>query len=676
VAGVLTAAAALAQSDDARQRLIRDLNAVGLRQLESRAAAIARIEPGNSADQRQRDVRSKLIRLIGPPPESGKPVEVRDFGAVQGEGFRVEKIAYRSLPGIWVTADVYVPLAGKAPYPAVLLWPGHEQSGKLGQYNWGANLAVNGMIALAVDPLGQGERVQHFDPELGESKVGGSTGEHGHAGYSTLLLGDHVSHYFLADAMRAVDYLSYRKDVDAARIGAFGCSGGGTATAYLTAFDPRIKAAVVACYITSFEALLPTAGPQEAEQTIPHFLEEGLDFADWVELAAPKPYAIVSTEADMFPFAGARQTFEEAKRFWTLYGAGDRIEWITGPGGHGNLGPVSPRILAFLGRWLKDEKTPPQFRQFKPMRREDLLCTPTGQLSTSIGSGTVESYNREQARVVLSASVHRAPQARLIRTTAMMEPEPPAKSVSSVVTRKTETRDGYRLETLEVSGEPTLAGIPDGDARKGAVILLDSAAKEATAARPDFERLVKAGRIVVVLQPRGTPGPNTVVQSGLLGPFNLIALRAMLVGRTLVGMRAEDTLQVVEWLAGRPDIDRASITLYGNGPEGVVALHAAALDKRVTRVVIENTLISYRRAITQSLHRNLPEIALPGVLRAYDLGDLMLAIAPAPVTVLNPVDAVGQPVSEEVFRKELAYIFPGGLVRLASRSPRDPLPID
>jgi len=161
-------------------------------------------------------------------------------------------------------------------------------------------------VALVVDPLGQGERMQHWDPEIGSSKIE-RLGEHEHASLSTLLIGDHVSRYFINDGIAAVDYLSERKDVDATHIGAFGCSGGGTITAYLAALDPRISVAASACYITSLKELFPTQGPQDAEQTLPRFAAEGLDFADWVELAAPRPYAIVSTMQDMFPFAGAQR---------------------------------------------------------------------------------------------------------------------------------------------------------------------------------------------------------------------------------------------------------------------------------------------------------------------------------------------------------------------------------
>lgn len=670
------AASAFAQSDEARQALIASLNEIGLAQAKQRASEMARVQTAAAALQRGLEVRSRLLALIGGVPESGKDVAVRQFGSVEGDGFRVEKLLYESLPGLWVPANVYVPRSGAGPFPAVLLWPGHEASGKLGQYNWGANLASNGILAIAVDPIGQGERLQHYDPELEESKVGGSTGEHGMAAYSTLLLGQHVAHYFLTDAMRAIDYLAKRPDVNASHIGAFGCSGGGTATAYLAALDPRVKVAAVACYITSFEALLPTAGPQEAEQTIPHFLSSGLDFGDWVELAAPKPYAIISTESDMFPFAGARQTYEEARRIWMLHGAGDRLQWITGPGGHGNLGPIAPQILAFLTRWLKDDTAPPPFRTFPPMRREDLLVTPTGQLSTSIHSETYESLNRKDARVVTAAVRHEPAKAADIRAILGIAEQ----SSAALRVASTTAQDGYRTDSFVLEGDEAPAqgilAVPEAAGRKPIVLMLDTAPAQTVAARPDVARLAKAGRLVAILQPRGTPGPNTPVQSPLLGPFNLIALRAMLVGRTLVGIRVADTLRLLDQLLARADVDPASITIYGNGPMGVVALHAAALDRRINRVVIENTLVSYRSVLTQPLHRNLPEIALPGVVRKYDLGDLMTAIAPAPITIVNPADGMGQPVRLDAARRELNYVFASGVVKLMERSAREPLPID
>ncbi len=189
--------------------------------------------------------------------------------------------------------------------------------------------------------------MQHFDAELGVSKVEPS-GEHEHANQSALLVGQHIARYWFADGIRSVDYLTQRKDVDAKHIGTFGCSGGGTAAAYLAAMDPRVAVTVSSSYITSFKELLPGNGPQDAEQTLPRFLASGLDFADWVELAAPRPFAIVAFDEDFFPIAGAKWTYEEARSFYSLYRAEDKLVFINGRGGHCNLGPVASEVLSFL----------------------------------------------------------------------------------------------------------------------------------------------------------------------------------------------------------------------------------------------------------------------------------------------------------------------------------------
>src|SRR5262249_20794244 len=137
--------------------------------------------------------------------------------------------------------------------------------------------------------------------------------------------------------------------------------------------------------------------------SIPHFIEQGMDFADWVEVFAPKPYAIVSTQDDMFPFAGARQTHDEALRIYGLYNAADHLQWITGPGGHGNLGPISPQILAFSTKNLKGSEPLASFTPLRAQQREDMQVTPTGQVTTSIPGETVYSLNRKRADGLVSS---------------------------------------------------------------------------------------------------------------------------------------------------------------------------------------------------------------------------------------------------------------------------------
>ena len=670
IATLLTVSGAgRAQTNDARTSLNAYLSGIGEAQLTRRETVVSAIRTRPEAERRQAEVRAKILDLMGGLPERSGPVRVKEFGSIQEDGFRIEKIAYESLPDFWVTANVYVP-AGTGPFPAIILAPGHGP-GKESQASWAANLARNGVIALAIDILGAGERLQHYDPELEVSKVEPS-GEHEHASLSTLVIGKHISRYFVNDGMRGIDYLTQRKDVDAAHLGAFGCSGGGTFTAYLGALDPRISVIATACYITSFKELLNSTGAQDAEQTLPNFVANGLDFGDWIELCAPRAYAIVSTTNDMFPFAGARATYEEAKRIYGLYKAEDRIQWITGPGGHGNLGPISQQIVSFLVKNLKGNSPAIDFKPWTPSDPASLTVTPTGQIATSIGGATVEAINRKEAAGVIAAGQIRAD----VRSVAAITAEPGA--APPVTMKATEQKDGYRVETLTIHSEPgidlaALALITNRPGPKPAVLMMQETPNERAAASPDVQRLAKSGHVVLILQPRGispdAPTPQGAPTS-ILGPNTAIALQAMAVGKSLVGMRADDVIRGVNWLASLPDVDKSAITVYGRGAEGMAVLHAAVLDDGIGHVVVENTLVSYRLALDAPLHRNLSDIILPGVLRHYDVGDLLQAIAPRSVVLVNPADAMGLTARGDAGRPELTS------VRIVRRGFRDPLPIE
>jgi cephalosporin-C deacetylase-like acetyl esterase len=625
-----------AQSDNsARQKLIASLNAQANVQLAEREKAVAKVQTRADAEKRKDLVRRKILGLIGGLPVHPSSITAKQFGTLSGDGFRIEKLAYESLPGFWVTANLYVPASGSGPFPAVLLAPGHEATGKQSQYSWGVNFARNGIIALAIDPLGQGERLQYFDPERKASTIGGSTGEHGEANIPAMLVGENIARYFINDSMRGIDYLVGRNDVEANRIGAFGCSGGGTSTAYLAALDDRLKAVGVACYITSFHELLPSAtGVQEAEQSIPHFIEQGLDFGDWVEAFAPKPYAIISTTNDMFPFEGARQAYEEAKRVFGIYGSEGNLQWITGPGGHGNLGPISPAILGFFLHHLKGAPAGDAgYTAERPQRAEDLLVTPTGQVSTSIGGETIASIVRAHA------------------------PDLPSKPATS-------------QDIRALTGAAAVPGskAQSGSGRNPAVLMLDSPEHAA----PELDRMTKSGWVAIALQPTPAPPGTEGLKSPYLGSFNLLSLRAFLVGKTIVGMQIDDAIHALDSLAARADVDPSRIAIYGNGPLGIIALHAAALDSRIRSVSVENTLASYRMVLDQPLHRNISEVMIPGVLRKYDVGNLILAISPRPVTIINPQDATGAILDEAQFRKATGQY----TVRVLARKTGESLPFE
>jgi hypothetical protein len=162
-----------AQTTAAQSMMHAYLNKIGYEMLARRAQTVAALKTRSDAEERKTFVRRKILELIGGLPKASGPVPVKQFATIEENGFRIENIAYESIPNYWVTANVYVP-DGAGPFPAMVIAPGHG-AGKSSQFNWGANFARAGILTLSIDPMGQGERLQHFDPELGTSKVEAST---------------------------------------------------------------------------------------------------------------------------------------------------------------------------------------------------------------------------------------------------------------------------------------------------------------------------------------------------------------------------------------------------------------------------------------------------------------------------------------------------------------------
>src|SRR5215831_17131041 len=105
------------------------LNRIAQKQLDSRERAIAAIRTPADADRRKAMVRAKLTELIGGLPTYSGPLNARVTGRLQSDTHTIEKVIFESLPGFYVTGNLYRPnLPGR--YPALLIPSGHTQEGK------------------------------------------------------------------------------------------------------------------------------------------------------------------------------------------------------------------------------------------------------------------------------------------------------------------------------------------------------------------------------------------------------------------------------------------------------------------------------------------------------------------------------------------------------------------
>src|SRR5690606_23956573 len=308
----------------------------------------------------------------------------------------VEKIIFESHPGFYVAAAMFIPQHRQEPAPAIIYTSGHHQLGFRNETYQHVilNLVSKGFIVLAYDPLGQGERLQYPDARTGTSTIGSPTKEHSYAGVQTLLWGSSLSDYFIWDGIRAVDYLYTRPEVDKARIGITGRSGGGTQTALIAASDERIYAAGPEAFITNYKRMFQSIGAQDAEQNIYNGIVKGIDHPDFLHVRMPKPNLIITTINDYFSIQGARETFAEVKRSYATLGKSENIQMVEDMGKHESTISNRMAMYAFFQQHLSlpGDSSDMEMELFEA---EDLWATPTGQIASSFGGKTIYSLHQE-----------------------------------------------------------------------------------------------------------------------------------------------------------------------------------------------------------------------------------------------------------------------------------------
>ena len=337
------------------------------------------------------------------------------------------------------------------------------------------------------------------------------------------------------------------------------------------------------------------------------------------------------------------------------------------------------------------------YQQLRLKKFDKLTVTPTGQSSTSLKSHTVEAMARRDATKLLAN-----PEVISDRESLMQLQSKVRTSVRQLAGRTAdETQlpkvtssplkqaNDYRTESLRIESEPGIVlrgviGIPNSGRSHPAIVWMDPTPVEVISQNPEFTRLLRAGSTVIAFHPRDVLGePQSGPEQLALGQYVPELLRAIVVGKTIVGMRIDDVVRVVNWAITRGDVDPKKISLYGKGGLGMVALHAAAVDERIGRLILENSLLSYRTALDAGLHKNLSEIVIPGVLTRYDTPQLMQAIFPRPIFLINPANAIGHELrirlAEEALSKTFATDRAFGQrdrIKLFHRGPGDPLPFE
>ena len=354
------------------------------RQDELRRAYWSQVKTANDFERLRAELRRSVLEMIGDLPTHKTDLHATVTGRISGPGFRIEKLLYQSLPGLYVTALVYVPENSANVHPAVLVPAGHAANGKIHYQELCQRLVQRGYLVISWDPVGQGERSQFWDNRAKKSRYNLICAEHAVMGNLAYLAGANLARWEVWDGMRAVDYLLTRTDVDPHRISITGTSGGGFQTALLGALDDRIQVVIPSCYITSLPMRVAnrifTDPDSDPEQDLFGFISKGVDHAGLLLMMYPRPVMVAAVTLDFFPIQGAYRSFSEVRAFYERFGHGDRIRLSETYNTHQYSLKNQEAALTFLDRFnqMPLHHGLPAVTAFSD---DDLRVTQSGQVS-------------------------------------------------------------------------------------------------------------------------------------------------------------------------------------------------------------------------------------------------------------------------------------------------------
>jgi dienelactone hydrolase len=607
--------------------------------MAARRERIAALKTPGDASRYVRQVRQAVRRCFPGLPDR-TPLNPRVTGRETLPGIVLEKVLFESRPGFLVTGNLYIPDSLDAPAPGVLGLCGHASEGKACEayQMFCQGLALRGFVVLIIDPIAQGERQQVR--RRGRAADWNCCMEHNAMGIPMALTGDFFGSWRLWDAIRALDYLLSRPEVDPRRVGVTGNSGGGTVSAYLTALDSRLTMAAPSCFICSYLANLENELVSDAEQNPPGILAAGLDQVDLLLCHAPRPTLLLSQHFDFFDARAARQAGEDLEKVHHLLGSEATAEAFEGPHGHGFFQENREAMVRFFCRHAGlDGMAGEEGLRALPAGR--LQVTPRGSI---LQAGNKPVYRWTAAKAAALAEKRGEPEsARVAGMARKLLGIPPVRTLPHyrrlrVPAGGKENAIGARFAVESEPGIQVLLSVcgpvvspeclPTGPVclyvgHRGGMEDLEQVRRVQTLAR-------RGGTTLLLVDPRGTglSAPDTAGATDFLAPFGsdyLYACTGELLGESYLGRRVLDLLMAMDIVLAN---GATTVELEGRGLGSLVVAFAALLHKTRPRVRIFNYLPSYA-LLAQAECATWPLSAmLRGVLGYFDLPDVYKALGP------------------------------------------------
>lgn len=594
--------------EGAGEMLSKDLDE-RLRAANRRSTAEWRAVQTRQDWERLRDEKLRRLReAIGPFPEVPASLDLHVTGAADGEGFRVENLVYQTRPGLWVTANLYLPAEPGAAMPGLLICHSHHTPKEHGELqDMGMTWARRGCLVLVPDLLGHGERRQHPFVTAEDYPKPFRVGRQDYyfrydLGIQLHLAGETLMGWFVWDLWRSVDVLLAQDGVDPERIILLGAvAGGGDPAAVAAALNPRVRAAVPMNF-GGAEPESPYPLPEDAETSFDYAGRGSFEstrnlrrsaaegFLPWVIVGSVAPRPLVY--AHEFAWDEPRDpVWKRLRAIWGFYEAEDKLAAAHGRGSVRGRPPGSTHCT-HIGRKHR-ESIHPLFRRWfdihvgeedeysarlEPARLRAMTPEAAGQLGPrrlcdllpGIAAGRLAAAAERRAGLSAIARRERLRE-ELAAVLGPVRPASPPKV--RAFTRNNGLLRGVGVERIVMEVEPgivvpVLLLVPrkPGGERLPVVVAVAQAGK----ARFLVDRaetvagLLAGGAAVCMPDLRGLGETKPEGSRERWGAITGQSSTELMLGGTMVGSRLRDLRSVLAYLRGRSDVDSGRIALWGD----------------------------------------------------------------------------------------------------------------
>ncbi|KAF0235833.1 MAG: xylan [Prolixibacteraceae bacterium] len=400
--------------------------------------------------------------------------------------------------------------------------------------------------------------------------------------------------------------------------------------------------------------MLQSIGPQDAEQNPYHFIKNGMDHADFLHIRAPKPALILTTTHDFFSQQGARETFAEVQKSYAAINYAENIQFTEDFGKHESTKNNRETLYAFFQKHLQlpgDNSD----HEIKPFTAEELWCTPTEQIVTSLKGETVFSLNRKYFKE------EKVEQNELKETMAEISGIDFNRKLTAAVFTGKITAENFEVKKYFLENDKKdyalpvyVISKPNSKITKN-LVWLPEEGKEKILDSPLLAEFLNAGYTIISAD---LPGVGELNDPDFRGdgfiqkvPFNY-TFGANLVGKSIAGIQAEAIDLLVQFIQN--DFSGIKTDVFSEGIMNSPLLHFSTLKYSFRKIVLLNPLESNQSLIqTEYYSPKLAYGVVPGSLTFYDFEDLVSLLPANSVKIINPVNAMGAKTTENINESEI-----------------------